>query len=98
MLRLAGEIADGVMLWLCNPDYIRDVVVPAVREGREKAGRDLQGFDIVAAVPSAVTSEPAEARERLRQELLPYFSLPFYRTMLERSGYERRRRRASTRP
>ena len=30
MLRLAGEIADGVMLWLCNPDYIRDVVVPEV--------------------------------------------------------------------
>ena len=28
MLQLAGEIADGVMLWLCNPDYIRDVVCP----------------------------------------------------------------------
>ncbi len=37
MLRLAGEIADGVILWLCNPNYIRDVVVPTVREGREKA-------------------------------------------------------------
>src|SRR2546423_801727 len=24
MLRLAGEVADGVMLWLCNPDYIRE--------------------------------------------------------------------------
>ena len=23
MLRLAGEIADGVVLWLCNPEYIR---------------------------------------------------------------------------
>jgi alkanesulfonate monooxygenase SsuD/methylene tetrahydromethanopterin reductase-like flavin-dependent oxidoreductase (luciferase family) len=38
MLRLAGEIADGVILWLCNPLYIRDVVVPRVREGRERAG------------------------------------------------------------
>ena len=28
MLQLAGEIGDGVMLWLCNPDYIRDVVCP----------------------------------------------------------------------
>ncbi|MFH4176203.1 LLM class flavin-dependent oxidoreductase, partial [Acinetobacter baumannii] len=37
MLRLAGEVADGVVLWLCNPSYIRDVVVPHVREGREKA-------------------------------------------------------------
>src|SRR5437764_9468173 len=44
MLRLAGEIGDGVMLWLCNPSYIRDVVVPAVREGRERAGKGLDGL------------------------------------------------------
>jgi alkanesulfonate monooxygenase SsuD/methylene tetrahydromethanopterin reductase-like flavin-dependent oxidoreductase (luciferase family) len=87
MLRLAGEIADGVMLWLCNPDYIRDVVVPTVTEGRERAGRTLDGFEVVAAVPAAVTSEPEEAKARLRQELIPYFSLPFYRAMLERSGF-----------
>jgi alkanesulfonate monooxygenase SsuD/methylene tetrahydromethanopterin reductase-like flavin-dependent oxidoreductase (luciferase family) len=88
MLTLAGEIADGVVLWLCNPDYVRDVVLPAVGEGRAKAGRPLRGFDVVAAVPSAVTSEPEEARGRLRSELIPYFSLPFYRAMLERSGFE----------
>jgi alkanesulfonate monooxygenase SsuD/methylene tetrahydromethanopterin reductase-like flavin-dependent oxidoreductase (luciferase family) len=88
MLRLAGEIADGVVLWLCIPDYIRDVVVPAVGEGRARAGKPLDGFDIVAAVPAAVTGEPAEARDRLRRELVPYFSLPFYRAMLERSGFE----------
>ena len=83
-----GEIADGVVLWLCNPHYIRDVVVPAVSEGREKAGLPLEGFDIVAAVPSAITSEPEEARARLRTELVPYFSLPFYRAMIEASGFE----------
>jgi alkanesulfonate monooxygenase SsuD/methylene tetrahydromethanopterin reductase-like flavin-dependent oxidoreductase (luciferase family) len=88
MLRLAGEIADGVVLWLANPDYVRDVVVPAVGEGRERAGRPVDGFDIVAAVPSSVTGEPAEARGRLRSELIPYFSLPFYRAMLERAGFE----------
>jgi alkanesulfonate monooxygenase SsuD/methylene tetrahydromethanopterin reductase-like flavin-dependent oxidoreductase (luciferase family) len=87
MLRLAGELADGVILWLCNPHYIRDVVVPTVTEGREKAGRGLEGFDIVAAVPSAVTTAPEDARARLRAELVPYFSLPFYRAMLERSGF-----------
>ncbi|MGH3100816.1 MAG: LLM class flavin-dependent oxidoreductase, partial [Thermoleophilia bacterium] len=88
MLRLAGEIADGVVLWLCNPNYIRDVVVPGVREGRAKAGRDPEGFNIVAAVPSAVTDEPEAARERLREELIPYFNLPYYRAMLERSGLD----------
>ena len=87
MLRLAGEIGDGVVLWLCNPEYIREVVVPEVRTGRERAGKDLDGFDIVAAVPSAVTDDPDDARNRLRSELITYFSLPFYRKMLERSGF-----------
>src|SRR3954454_13163961 len=88
MLRLAGEIGDGVILWLCNPEYIRDVVVPEVTRGREKAGKPLDGFDIVAAVPSAVTDELEQARAKLRKDLVPYFSLPFYRAMIERSGYE----------
>jgi F420-dependent oxidoreductase-like protein len=88
MLRLAGELADGVVLWLCEPGYIRDVVVPEVTKGRAKAGKPLDGFDIVAAVPSAVTDKPDEAREVLRKDLIPYFHLPFYRAMIERSGFE----------
>jgi alkanesulfonate monooxygenase SsuD/methylene tetrahydromethanopterin reductase-like flavin-dependent oxidoreductase (luciferase family) len=87
MLRAAGEIADGVMLWLCNPDYIAEIVIPSVREGREHAGRSLDGFDVVAAVPAAVTDDPEAARAAFRQQLVPYASLPFYRSMLERSGF-----------
>ena len=87
MLRTAGEIADGVILWLCNPQYIRDVVVPEVARGRERAGRSLEGFDIVAAVPSALTDDPEVAWTSMRKDLLPYFGLPFYRAMLERSGF-----------
>ncbi len=88
MLRLAGELADGVILWLCEPTYIREVVVPEVTKGREKAGKPFDGFDIVAAVPSAVTDDPDAAREVLRKDLIPYFHLPFYRAMIERSGFE----------
>jgi F420-dependent oxidoreductase-like protein len=87
MLRLAGEIADGVMLWLCNPSYISDVVVPAVRAGRERAGKGLDGFDVVAAVPAAVTDNKQETYETMRSELVTYWSLPFYRAMIERSGF-----------
>src|SRR6476659_9647767 len=87
MLRLAGEIGDGVMLWLCNPAYIRDVVVPAVTEGRQRAGKGIDGFDIVAAVPVGLTDAPDEARARQRAELVPYASLPFYRAMLDRCGF-----------
>jgi probable F420-dependent oxidoreductase len=88
MLRLAGEIADGVLLWLCTPPYIRDVVIPEVRAGRERAGKGLEGFDVVPAVPAALTNDPDAARGTLRTELIPYFGLPFYRAMIERSGFE----------
>lgn len=87
MLRLAGEVADGAILWLCTPPYIRDVVIPAVREGRERAGKSLEGFDVVAAVPAAAVADRSDAHASLRRELLPYFGLPFYRAMLERSGF-----------
>ncbi len=87
MLRLAGEIADGVLLWLCDPRYVRETVVPEVRAGRQAAGKDLDGFDIVPAVPAAVTDDRAATLERVRADLLTYLSLPFYRSMLERSGF-----------
>jgi alkanesulfonate monooxygenase SsuD/methylene tetrahydromethanopterin reductase-like flavin-dependent oxidoreductase (luciferase family) len=87
MLELAGEIADGVVLWLCDPPYVRNVAVPALERGRRRAGKDLSGFEIVAAVPLAVTDDPAKARDAFRAELVRYLSLPFYRAMLEASGH-----------
>jgi alkanesulfonate monooxygenase SsuD/methylene tetrahydromethanopterin reductase-like flavin-dependent oxidoreductase (luciferase family) len=87
MLRLAGEVADGVLLWLCCPGYIRDVVIPEVTAGRERAGKTLEGFDVVPAVPAALVDDPAGPYASMRKDLLPYFGLPFYRAMLERSGF-----------
>ena len=87
MLRLAGEVADGVMLWLCNPEYIREVVLPEVTAGRERAGKTSEGFEVVAAVPSAIVDDPGPALAAMRRDLLTYFGLPFYRAMLERSGF-----------
>lgn len=88
MLRAVGETCDGVILWLCTPDYVRRVVIPEVRAGRERAGRTLEGFDVVAAVPAATTGDRREAWAAMRRDLLPYFGLPFYRAMLERSGFQ----------
>src|SRR4051794_17285219 len=87
MLRAVGEVCDGVILWLCTPDYIRDVVVPEVATGRERAGKPPEGFDVVAAVPAACTDDRDAAYEAMRRDLLVYFGLPFYRAMIERSGF-----------
>jgi F420-dependent oxidoreductase-like protein len=87
MLELAGEIADGAVLWLCTPRYIREVAVPALERGRRRAGRPLSGFEIVAAVPLAITEDAAATRRAFREELVRYLQLPFYRAMLAASGF-----------
>ncbi|HKX04789.1 MAG TPA: LLM class flavin-dependent oxidoreductase, partial [Methylomirabilota bacterium] len=87
MLELAGEIADGVVLWLAAPAYVREQAVPAIRRGRERAGKPLQGFEIAAAVPAALTADRAAATALFCVELTRYLALPFYRAMLEQSGF-----------
>ena len=87
MLELAGELADGVVLWLAAPDYIRREALPAIRRGRERAGKPLAGFEIVAAVPAAITVDRGAALGLFRGELTRYLALPFYRAMLEKSGF-----------
>jgi len=87
MLELAGEIADGAVLWLCTPTYIRTVALPAIRRGRERTGQSLDDFEIVAAVPAALTVDPGPALTLFRGELTRYLALPFYRAMLQQSGF-----------
>jgi F420-dependent oxidoreductase-like protein len=87
MLELAGELTDGVVLYMCNPAYIKDQVIPAVRRGREKAGRSLDGFEIVAAVDACVTTDRTAAAEVYRKTLDRYSTLPFYRRAMEAGGF-----------
>ena len=87
MLRLAGELADGVSLWMCPPAYVRDQVVPQVRAGRERAGKPLEGFEIMAAVPVCLAADPPKARDAFRETVKRYAGLPFYRKVLDASGY-----------
>jgi F420-dependent oxidoreductase-like protein len=88
MLELAGEVADGVVLWLCTPAYVREVAIPALVRGRRRAGRPLDGFEVVAAVPLAITADRAGGQRAFRAELGRYLTLPFYRAMLVASGFE----------
>ena len=87
MLELAGEIADGAVLWLCAPGYIRDQALSAIGRGRERSGKSLEGFEIVAAVPAALTVDRVAGQALFKAELARYLTLPFYRAMLEHSGF-----------
>src|SRR4030095_1373543 len=46
----------------------------------------IYGFEVIAAVPLAVTDDRAAALAAFRTELARYVALPFYRAMIEDSG------------
>jgi probable F420-dependent oxidoreductase len=64
-LRLAGRVADGVILQVADPYFI-EWCLERVREGAEEAGRDFSKIRVQAAAPSWVSDDRDEAREHLR--------------------------------
>jgi F420-dependent oxidoreductase-like protein len=87
MLQLAGELADGVILCHCSPTFVRAHVIPHLRLGRQRAGLGLEGFEIVQTVPLSLTSDAQAGRDRFRRTLRFYARLPFYRRVLDASGF-----------
>jgi alkanesulfonate monooxygenase SsuD/methylene tetrahydromethanopterin reductase-like flavin-dependent oxidoreductase (luciferase family) len=77
MIRLAAEVADGIVLWDCPSSYIRDVVLPEIAAVRWATGRDMTGFDVVAAAPAAATDDVPAAVSGIREELHRYFGPHF---------------------
>src|SRR3954469_1850929 len=91
MSSLAGEVADGFMCHgFATERYLREVVVPSLRSGREKAGKDLEGFEI-SGLPFVVTGtteeEAAEAAAGVRDQIAFYAATPAYRGVLELHGW-----------
>ena len=68
-------------------EYVRDVVVPKCLAGRQKAGKTLEGFDIICPVPVAITGDVPAARKAMRTELARYATIPFYRREFLNAGY-----------
>ncbi len=91
MARLAGELCDGVLLHpLGTHRYTKEVVVPAVRAGAQKAGRQNSDVEIVAA-PFIVTGKDSAAVQAalgpVRQQIAFYASTRTYHSVLEFHGW-----------
>jgi F420-dependent oxidoreductase-like protein len=85
MLRAAAELADGVITWMCNPRHIRDSIRPVLDDALKRHGRSWREFEVVAAIPAALTDNVDAARDVFRNRALPYLSLPFYRKEIEKT-------------
>ena len=88
MLKLCGEACDGDVLWACLPSFIRESVTPRIHATAKAAGRDPSGVDVIAAIPTALTTDRAAALEIFRREFFVYMTLPFYRRSIAGAGYE----------
>lgn len=86
MLRLAGERADGTVLWMTGPATVRDYIVPAITRAAQAAGRPEPR--VVCILPVCVTDDPDLARTRAARVFAIYGQLPSYRAMLDREGAE----------
>jgi probable F420-dependent oxidoreductase len=90
MLRLAGEVADGLMTHPTNtsPRYLRDLVAPAIAEGAKRTSRapcPVLASTFVATGADAETVE--KERKRIRQFLGFLYSTPQYRRTLDLHGW-----------
>ena len=92
MTEVAGEVCDG---FICHgfttEKYLREVTLPALVRGRAKAGKTMEGFEVVG--PSFVVTgnndEELEAASiGTRQQIAFYGSTPAYKGVLELHGWD----------
>jgi F420-dependent oxidoreductase-like protein len=84
MLRLAGEQAEGTVLWMTGPATVREHVVPEITAAAQAAGRPAPR--VVCILPVCVTDDPDGARASAAKVFAIYGELPSYRAMLDREG------------
>jgi 5,10-methylenetetrahydromethanopterin reductase len=86
MTRLAGRIADGVLINMANPDEIRRIA-EEVHEGARDAGRDPAHVEIICKIRCSIASTTGAARDALSHALTYYALADYYRDLLGRMGF-----------
>ena len=91
MTEVAGEVCDGFFCHgFTTEKYLREVSLPALARGRAKAGKTMDGFEIVGpsfVVTGNTDEEIEEAAAATRQQIAFYGSTPAYRPVLEIHGW-----------
>jgi F420-dependent oxidoreductase-like protein len=93
-LELTGEIADGWLAVFFSPEHSAEPLA-GIRRGRERIGRTMTGFDIVATVPLVVGDDLARCAEPVRGYSALYIGgmgsrkQNFYNAQAVRMGFAR---------
>ena len=92
MLRLSGEVCDGVRLHgFCTRRYLQDVCLPAIEEGLRRSGRERSKFEIWGGGFIATGKDAEEVRysmEEVRYRVAFYGSTRTYSGVLSLHGWD----------
>ncbi|MDL4816321.1 TIGR03564 family F420-dependent LLM class oxidoreductase [Actinomadura opuntiae] len=84
LLRVAGQYADGTVLWMAPAKAIDGHIAPRIHAAATAAGRPAPR--IVAGLPVAVHDDTAQAREAVAATAGAYAGMPSYRRIMDIGG------------
>lgn len=92
MLRMAGEVADGVHVHpIGEPGYLHRHVLPNVARGAQEVGRSVDEVSIIVPVNIIVgdTDEEREADRQVMRSMLSFYgSTPNYAFIWDEAGFD----------
>lgn len=92
MLKVAGEVCDGVILHSFNtPKYTREVVLPNLQAGAERSGRSVEDIDISAGgfIVTGADEEELEKNKKITKSKISFYaSTRSYRDVMRVHGWE----------
>jgi alkanesulfonate monooxygenase SsuD/methylene tetrahydromethanopterin reductase-like flavin-dependent oxidoreductase (luciferase family) len=84
LLRVAGEVADGTILWMAPARAVGEHVAPRITSAAASAGRPAPR--IVAGLPVAVHDDEGEARSAAVAASTMYAGMANYQRILDLGG------------
>ena len=88
MVKLAGEIADGVIFNFFPPKRVTQAL-GELAEGAKKAGRDPKAIEPTLFATAFISDDLEAARRPARKLLSRYGALTYYGNMIARSGFDK---------
>lgn len=91
MTEVAGEVGDGYVAHsFTTESYVREVTLPTLARGRERAGLTLDGFELrgLVTVATGASEEQMDRSLREARELVAFYgSTPAYARVLDHHGW-----------
>jgi len=89
MMELAGEVADGMLAHFYSPRFLREVGLPRLAAGAQRAGRDPASVDVATYIICCVSPDRSEAWRRARIQVGFYAFLPSSDPIIRWHGLEK---------